>query len=211
MARKSSIAMAGMLLPRERVWESVRSFGTRKTFTAMTVQDGCAPMVPFETVSTYLLDLKKAGYLEQVGEATADKPSGNRKHPPIYKVVKTSFEAPRVGRDGAVARQGLGVIAMWRCMKVLKSFDYRDIARVASHPQLEVAEITAQKYVNALARAGYLTVLREPTRLLPGLYRLTKNTGHHPPAITRVKSVFDRNLGKFTWLQSEQEVCDGLE
>lgn len=210
MARKPPVEMTGMLTPRERVWQSVRKFGMRQHFTALMVEDGCLPTVPFQTVNAYLLDLKKAGHLEQIGHATPDTPAGSRKHPPIYKLVKTAFEAPRVGLNGVETRQGLGVLAMWRCMKVLKSFDYRDLARAASHPTLIVAEQTAQKYVNALARAGYLAILRAPTRLLPGRYRLTRNTGHHAPAITRIKCVFDRNLGQFTWQQPEQEVCDGL-
>lgn len=211
MARKPSIEMTGMLTPRERVWQSVRKFGMRQHFSALMVEDGCLPTVPFQTVNAYLRALKDAGYLELVERVKPETPAGSRFEAPIYKLVNTAFEAPRVSLYGRQARQGLGVLAMWRCMKVLKSFDYRDLARAASHPTLIVAEQTAQKYVNALARAGYLTTLRAPTRLLPGRYRLTRNTGHHAPAITRIKCVFDRNLGQFTWQQPEQEVCDGLE
>lgn len=211
MAGKPSIVMTGMLTPRERIWQSVRTFGPRKQFTAMMVEDGCKPTVAYDTVSQYLRDLKDAGYLEVVERIKPEKPAGSRFEAPVYKLVKTAFEAPRVGLYGKEARQGLGVLAMWRCMQVLKSFDYRDIARAASHPTLVIAEQTAQKYVNALAKAGYLTTLQEATRLKAGRYRLTKVTGHHAPAITRVKSVFDRNLGKFTWTQPVQEVADGLE
>lgn len=210
VAKKQPVEMTGLLTPRERVWQSVRRIGLKQRFTAMMVEDGCRPTVSYGVVSQYLRDLLAAGWLAQVDKVEPVK-AGNRFAAPVYQLLKTDFEAPRVGFMGKRVDQGLGRMAMWRAMKVLKDFDFRDLARAASHPTSLVEERTAQLYLNALARAGYLTMLREPTRQQAGRYRLKRDTGHHAPAITRIKSVFDRNLGEFTWQQTGQEVCDGLE
>jgi hypothetical protein len=52
--------------------------------------------------------------------------------------------------------------------------------------------------------------VREAKPGVPARYRLVRDTGAHAPAITRRKVVFDRNLGEFSYQESEQEVCDGL-
>lgn len=208
--KKALLQPTGVLTPRERVWQSVRSFGLDKTFTPLQVEAGCNPLVRYEVVVQYLRDLHQAGYLQLV-EKVQDKTAGNRYPTPVYQTIKTDFEAPRASRGGKQALQGLGRLAMWRAMRSIKRFDFRDVARAASHPELPVSERTAQLYVNALAQAGYLTQLRAPTRQVPGLYMLSRYTGRHAPAITRRKVVVDRNTGEFPWQETTQEVVDGLD
>jgi hypothetical protein len=208
--KKGLLQPTGMLTPRERVWQSVRSFGMTKTFTTLQVEDGCSPPVRYDVVSQYLRELQKAGYLQLV-ERVQDKSAGNRFPAPVYKTIKTDFEAPRVTLGGKQALQGLGRLAMWRAMRSIKRFDFRDIARAASHPEVTVSETTARLYIYALHTAGYLTQLRAPTRQLPGLYTLTRYTGRHAPALTRRKVVVDRNTGEFPWQETAQEVVDGLD
>lgn len=208
--KKTMLQPAGILTPRERVWQSVRSFGLDKPYTPLQIEDGCTPTVRYEVIVQYLRELHQAGYLELV-KRIKDAGAGNRFPTPVYKTLKTDFEAPRASLGGKQAMQGLGRLAMWRAMRSIKRFDFRDIARAASHPELTVSERTAQLYVNSLAHAGYLTTLREPTRQVPGLYTLTRYTGRHAPAITRRKVVVDRNTGEFPWQETTQEVVDGLD
>lgn len=214
MSRKPvKLQLIGLQTPRERIWTAVRELAQvdkTGTFTALDVQDATEPLVKFGVACAYLRHLSKAGYLGEVKPAKPMREHGNRVSTPVYKLVKDQGEPPRVGQTGTV-QQGLINEAMWRAMKVLKSFDYRDIVASASIPGFEVAEITAQKYVNYLARAGYFQTLRASTRLLPGRYRLERKTGPHAPAITRAKVVLDRNTGEFIHLETAQEVCDGLE
>lgn len=207
------LVLIGLQTPRERIWTAVRELAKADksgTFSALDVQDATEPLVKFGVACAYLRHLSKAGYLGEVKPARPMREHGNRVSSPVYKLVKDQGEPPRVGQTGTV-QQGLINEAMWRAMKVLKSFDYRDIVASASIPGFEVAEVTAQKYVNYLARAGYFQTLRAPTRLLPGRYRLERKTGPHAPAITRTKVILDRNTGEFIHLQTAQEVCDGIE
>lgn len=207
------LVLIGLQTPRERIWTAVRELAKADksgTFSALDVQDATDPLVKFGVACAYLRHLSKAGYLGEVKPARPMREHGNRVSSPVYKLVKDQGEPPRVGQTGTV-QQGLINEAMWRAMKVLKSFDYRDIVASASIPGFEVAEVTAQKYVNYLARAGYFQTLRAPTRLLPGRYRLERKTGPHAPAITRTKVILDRNTGEFIHLQTAQEVCDGIE
>lgn len=209
------LVLIGLQTPRERIWAAVRELATEDrsgTFTTLQVEDATEPLVKFSVVREYLWHLSKAGYIGEVKPAKPMREHGNRMSAPVYKLVKGQGEPPRVGPEGAPVLQGQGNEAMWRAMKVLKSFDYRDIVAAASIPGVfQVADTTARKYVNYLAHAGYFQTLRAPTRLLPGRYRLERKTGPHAPAITRAKVVIDRNTGTVAMLETAQEVCDGLE
>lgn len=193
--------------PRERVWAAIRKL--RKGFTIMSVQDHCAPMVTLTCVDDYFEDLAAAGFIQRVKRGA--KVPG-RQQPDVYDLVREQFEAPRLS-GGKPVTQGLGVLAMWRAMKVLqKGFDYRDIAAAASMDGFEVKVQAAKSYVLLLARAGYFREL-QPAKRKPGTparYALARNTGPHAPAITRRKCVFDRNTGEFSELETAQEVCDAL-
>lgn len=199
------LEMAGMLTPRERVWRAVRQLKAYP-FTIELVQDSTLPLVSIDAVQGYLLELCQAGYLQKLGEQGRVGPS---KFDEIsFKLLKDSFEAPRVATLGRRVTQGTGTLAMWRAMKALKVFDYRDVQRAASQGTCIVSAQTAKSYVLALDRAGYFRTVREAQPGTPGRFRLVVDTGAHAPAITRRKAVFDRNLGKFTWQQPAQEGCE---
>ncbi len=213
-AKAVKVQLLGLQTPRERVWAAARELaGADKAgkFNALEVQDATKPLVNFGITSEYMRLLAKGGYLAEVKKATPMKQHGNRVSTPVYRLVKDQFEAPKVNVNGGPALKGRGNEAMWTAMKVLPSFDYRDIASAASLDELVIAQTTARKYVNYLALAGYFQTLRAPTRLKPGRYRLERRTGPHAPAITRTKVVFDRNTGTIANLETPQEVCDGLE
>ena len=199
---------AGLLTPRERVWQGIRKL--RTGFTAESLQEAIGkPWLEIEPTREYLLHLTQAGHLERCDK---QRRVNNRFDQVTFKLVKDSFEAPRVTGGGKPVTQGLKTLAMWRAMKALKDFDYKDIQRVASLGKAcEVTAHSAKSYTVLLARAGYFKLMREAKPGTPARYKLVRDTGAHAPAITRRKAVFDRNSGEFTWQQTAQEVCDGLE
>lgn len=208
MARKPiHLEMAGMLTPRERMWQVIRRV---RKFTCMELQEACGrPMLNLETMQDYLLVLSLAGYLKQLNKQGQD---ARAKFDQVrFELVKDAFEAPRLDKHGREVAQGTGTLAMWRAMKALKEFDYLDVQKAATLGQFKVTAATAKSYVVLLARAGYFRTVREAKPGVPARYRLVRDTGAHPPAITRRKAVFDRNVGEFTWQQTEREVCDELE
>ncbi|MDZ7920731.1 hypothetical protein [Rhodoferax sp.] len=202
----------GLQTPRERVWNAMLKLSRPPhdgSFDKTMVQDYCSPMVSWTLVDDYFDALEAAGHLVRVGGKSPIK--GQMSEPIRFKLVQPRGEAPRVGRTGAKVTQGGGNEAMWRAMKVLSVFDYKDIAGAATLGSMVVKPETAKSYVLQLARAGYLTQIKASKPGVPGRYRLTRNTGMHAPAITRKKVVFDRNTGSFADLETAQEVCDALE
>jgi hypothetical protein len=202
------LEMAGMQTPRERMWAAMRKL---RKCTCMQVQEAAgSPFINLQTIQDYLLALENALYLERLNKQGHD---ARAKYSEVhFKLVKDSFEAPRLNKSGGKVTQGTATLAMWRAMKALKEFDYKEVKNAASLGNLcIVTDQTAKSYVVLLARAGYFRTLREGKPGMPARYRLVRDTGAHAPAITRRKAVFDRNKGEFTWQQPEQEVCNGLE
>ncbi len=201
-----------LLTPRERVWNAMLELSRPPhsgSFDKTMVQDHCNPMVSWTLVDDYFDALQASGHLVRVGGKSPMK--GQMSEPIRVKLIRVSGEAPRVSRTGAKVTQGAGNEAMWRAMKVLSVFDYKEIARAATLGPLVVKPNTVRSYIQALARAGFLALIKQSKPGTPGRYRLIKNTGMHAPAITRKKGVFDRNTGVFADLQTTQEVCDALE
>lgn len=201
--------LRGLATPRERVWAAILAQPKGQPFTKTTIQDKCNPMVSFTAVHDYCNALEKAGFITRIGGSGAAP--GALGQPIEYELAKRQHEAPRVDKDGKPVTQGTGTLSMWRAMKVMKAFDYHQIVQAACVGGLVVTEQTAKAYVIALARAGYLQVLRPSKPGTPAVYRLKLNTGPHAPAITRRKCVFDRNTASFVELETVQEVADGIE
>ncbi|MBX3588769.1 MAG: hypothetical protein KF796_19225 [Ramlibacter sp.] len=213
MARKPiELELSGLLTPRERLWAAARKL---RTFTLIEWQDATKPVVRIATCETYLRCLLNAGYLAPDLTCTPRRRRGFAER--RYQIVKDSYDAPRVARDGQRVAQGATTLAMWRAMQVLKDFDWHDIQRTASmptglgHTALTVPEATAKSYVAALARASYFTVVQPAKPGRAARYRLKHNTGAHAPAVTRRKVVFDRNDGQFKYQETAQELVDAIE
>lgn len=210
MRQPINLEVRGLKTPRERVWEALLQAGADKArFDRLTVQDLCAPVVRWTAVEDYLQALEKAGFIKMVGTLPATR--GKIAQQRLYVLVKAPGTAPRLCKKGGHVRMGDGNEAMWRAMKVLAVFDYTDIAKAATLGDVVVRPLTAKTYLNALARAGYLDTLRHAKPGTPARHKLANNTGPHAPAVTRLKTVFDRNTGVFAHLQTAQEVCDGFE
>lgn len=207
MARKPiELERSGMHTPRERLWAAARKL---REFTLTEWQDATKPVVIIETCESYLDCLVAGGFLKPgPRQRTAN---GGAFAEVRYRLVKDTLDAPRLDRGGRPVTQGAGTLAMWRAMNILKTFDWHEVQRAASLPDFEVTASTAKSYVKALAVAGYFQTVQPAKPGTAARYRLVRKTGRHAPAITRRKTVFDRNEGKFVWQESEQEVVDGLE
>jgi hypothetical protein len=212
---KREIELAGLLTPRERVWATIRRFSKRKPadFTALEIQDACLPLVNFSTVRNLLDQFAQAGALtKQAGEIMPGK--GSRRTTPTYTLAQDALEPPASGRGNKAAHaQGVGRLAMWRAMKVLKSFSAAELAQAASAGTVRVAESSAAGYMAALAKAGLLK--QRDTRGLKvnkgTRYMLINWTGARAPIYTSAKCVVDRNTGAVTLLASAQEMVDAQE
>ena len=198
-----------MMTPRERIWAAIRQL--KKRFNQDDVQGKCCPMVNFDTVRDYLRALEAGGQIVRVEDSQPIPQRGVARTQPRFDLVSKDHQAPRLQRDGSPVTQGLATEAMWRCMRVLKTFTPQQLADAATLGECVVGAQTAKSYIKHLARAGYLQVVTASVPGTQAVYRLIRNTGPHAPAVTRQKVVFDRNVGEFAELQTAQEVCDGLE
>ncbi len=206
---KREIELAGLLTPRERVWATIRRFSKRKPadFTALEIQEACLPLVNFTTVRNLLDQFAQAGALaKQAGEIMPGK--GNRRTTPTYQLAQDALEPPASGRGNKAAHaKGVGRLAMWRAMKVLKTFSAAELAQAASAGTVRVAESSAAAYVNALVTAGLVCSIA-PVGATRKRYRLVSWTGARAPLFTAAKCVVDRNTGAVTLLATAQEMVD---
>lgn len=196
-----------MQLPRERVWKAIRT--CKKAFDIDDVQALCEPMVNFGTVRDYMRALEAAGKIRRVQDSRPLR--GVVLSKPKFVLACKDHEAPRLLRNGTPVTQGLATQAMWQCMRVLKTWTPQQLADAATLGDCVVPVQTVKAYVKHLSRGGYLQVVVPSRPGTQAVYRLARNTGPHAPAVTRRKVVFDRNLGQSVSLESDQEVCDGLE
>lgn len=158
------------------------------------------------TVKDYIYRLNKGGYLEV---ANVDKKGGARRLY-TYKLIRdVGVNAPRLQRDGSVSTMGMGRLNLWRSMKILKEFDYRELSATATNELVTVKEIEAKDYVFHLEKAGYLKKVK-PANNAGSLARYclipSKFTGPKAPQIQRVKQVYDPNLQQVMKRQ-EPEPC----
>lgn len=200
MPRKPiQIERTGLRTPRERMWAAMMA---KRRFVRADIEDAAHP-AGRGALASYIQGLLKAGYLGKI--------ETGRFSACTYHVLRPQAAAPVLDREGAALKPALGTLAMWRAMKVRKTFDADQIAADATQGGVTCTRSTARSYVNSLARAGYLRV---EARAKPGTLarmRLVKDTGPNAPAITRAKVVFDRNTGELVLAQTAQEVGDGLE
>lgn len=197
MARKPiHLQAAGHLTPRERIWAAIRR---QRVFGVMTIEE--ETRCEITTITTYLQALAAAGHIAV--ETQAERGEKGQYRQGTWRLARdVGVSAPRLNRAGGEVRQGRGNEQMWRAMRILGEFDYRDIAVHASTEECQIAPATAKSYVVYLARAGYFSVVRPPRPGLPARYRLprAKVSGPKAPQIQRVKSVYDPNLGRIVWM-----------
>jgi len=167
MRRPARLERAGALTPRDRIWAAIRCFGQvgkgiARAFSVMEVMALSGQRD--DTALSYLRALEKAGYVAACGEA----PPALRRRREFrsFRLVRDcGVDAPRVKADGSPAEENAGREQMWRAAKILKEFDYRELAAAASTEKHPVSSDEAQTYCRFLKVGGYLTVTQRGTAI----------------------------------------------
>jgi len=208
MARKPVDIIAAAARPegRQVVWQAIRKL---RTFTVADLEH--ETRISEKTIRTYVRGLERADYLKKIGKQERAEHViyvSTNFVASIYRLEKdVGIEAPRVTRGGQEVTQGRAREQMWRTMRVLRDFNFRDLAVQASIEEVMVDEENARNYIVHLHRAGYLHITQpsrpghKPGTGTPARYRLipSKYSGPHAPQIQRVKQVFDPNVGRVVW------------
>lgn len=193
----------GYLYPQEAIWEAIRAL---KTFSradlAMWLVKHKVSGINDTTISSYVERLHRGAIIEHIETQLCQGVSARH----IYLlVIDRGREAPRLREDGTPVTQGLGTEQMWRAMKVLGDFTYRELALASTTEAAIVSEIAAKSYIGHLHAAGYLHMMPRDKLNQAARYKLlpSKITGPRPPMVQRTKRVFDPNLKKVVWREAE--------
>lgn len=174
--------------PRERIWRAIREWaqGTRPRENAFNLAEiACRAKTHEKTTRDYLGALTASGHLEQ---STIDGML-------FWRLVRDSREAPRVRADGSPVTMGRGQEQMWAVLRLLpQGFCVADLVLMASTDEVAIAPSTAQAYLKALARAGYVVADGKTYTFLPA-----KWTGPKPVQLQRIDQVYDPNLRRVVW------------
>ncbi|KAB7624352.1 hypothetical protein [Alkalilimnicola sp. S0819] len=182
---------------RQVIWEAVRRL---RRFRLKDVEE--ATRLKETTIKTYLTGLTNAGYLRRVDE---QQHTGHARYRPAWweLMQDVGVDAPRVRKDGTEVTQGRAREQLWRTMRIIGEFNYRELAVQASTEAHPVAESDVKHYCRYLHHAGYLICTRPSAGRNEARYRLVPRgyTGPQPPQIQRVRQVWDPNLQQVVWTQ----------
>lgn len=177
---------------RQRLWEALRAAPDGITPYRLHVECGVTPCATRD----YLRSLERAGYLERL--ETQCETTGERL---VRLLRRGSSEAPALTRDGKPSRQGVGVKAIWRALRIVGEASAIELSALAS-AAVPTAESTVTRYMAWLVQAGYVVVKRSGNSIRR--YRLLAHrySGPRPPVIQRSGStarVYDANLDRIVW------------
>lgn len=187
---------------RDVIWATIRKL---RTFTRLTLQH--ETRINLGTIASYVQGLLAAGYITET--KTKGKRGGTGEAQ--YELARdVGVEAPRVYANGKPATLGIGREQLWQAIRGLRSFNYVELAAVASTPQRQVSASEARDYVKALVRAKYLQCIQQASvgrkdsalaryRLIPA-----RNTGPKPPVVQQIRQVFDPNENRVVWPVKER-------
>lgn len=197
MARSSALVVPKLAVPvstgQEAIWQIIRDLDKKGPWSVADI-DGETNRAHFDTLTEFVHRLRAGGYVAVV--ETRPTKSGTPIN--LHRLLIKQSDAPRLRRNGSKAPPS-GQLQMWRAMRSLRSFDYRDLARVASTDDLTITEVTAKSYLHRLADAGFLQMLKPckqgRVNSSPAVWRLrpSMNSGPLAPQILRTRFVFDPN------------------
>ena len=219
MARRPArLERAGALTPRDRMWSAIRALQGDGTWFFSPVEvhfltNLRAPQeahVHVDSVISYMEALSRAEPPYVVRAVHLETPRTlqvGRKRSELhsYRMARdVGVEAPRVTSDGKPVTDGAANDQMWQAMKVLREFDYVDLAHSASTSAQAVSPQTAKTYLRFLERAGYVVVSKPSkggTGATKALYRFNRarNSGPRAPLVCKDKSVMDANSGQVVY------------
>lgn len=201
--------LAGGKSQRQRVWEAIRGLAGAGNEGAFSADDlSRTSKVEMTGVNDYVACLTAAGYLRMTGVSV-----GARRVKKVYVLARDNgIEAPRVRRDGSPVQHGAASQAMWAALTALDAFTGQMLAEIA-----KVKPCTALNYGAALARAGYLEVVRPGKGAgvgsLATVWRCARAHRQKPlaPMVTRLKAVYDPNVGAIVWQEGASAAADKVE
>lgn len=180
----------GKPVGRQAMWDAMRG---KDIFTLVDIV--ATSQREESTARTYINLLIKAGIVEEAG-----KKKNGRYQTTNYRIVRDlGHRAPRIRADGTPIIEARE--QMWRAMKMIKAFNYLELATLASTDECLVSPSDASDYCKHLLKAGYLKLEQEATNKRKAVYSLlpSMNTGPNSPKVQRTKVVFDTNLNKLMW------------
>jgi hypothetical protein len=188
------------LYGQDAIWAAIRDLGEfKQSDIEMWIFKRNLKSANEGTIRSYISRLTKGGYVELLRK----EHYRGKTYLHYYKLVKNSgVESPRLKKDGTPSMQGFGRENMWRTMKIIKEFNFRELAINASTDKVIVNELEAASYIRFLVKAKYISLkIKACNSGKPARYRFNSimNTGPKPPQIQKSKSVFDPNLNKVVW------------
>ena len=203
MGRKSvteNFTAQKYLQPQDAIWAAIRALKqfTRSDVSVQLVNDNIEG-INDHTINSYVQRLARGGYLS-IEKRTAYHGAAAQLF--VYTLTRDcGNEAPRLRKDGSPSQHGGANDRLWRAMKILKTFTYRDLIESASIEGGEIPATTVKSYIKHLHAAGYLAVTKPGAPNTPAHYRWlsSKNTGPRAPMILRTHQVFDPNLQQIVW------------
>lgn len=190
----------------EGYWSIIQSIAENGdgTFTIRAID--ALSNVDIDSIKDYVKRLEKAGYVAKVTTTSIATTTGIRETA-IYRLVRNSYTAPRIRRDGTVLPE-TSQDTLWRTMKMLKRFTASGLHLHARGAGCAPPLQTIKRYLNHLAQSGILR------RLSPGggrghacEYQLVLNIGARAPKILRAHIVFDPNSNAILGTTEAKEVA----
>lgn len=214
-----ALTAKGKLTGRDAIWAAIRqqrSFTCQTLWLALEREQGDNR----QSIDSYLTCLRNGGYIEMTEKRPVNQGADKRRQGGagsfeyVYQLIKDcGIDAPRLRKDGIKVTQGRSRENMWRTMRIISEFDFRDLAIAASTEEVQVKPSDAKTYIQYLYKAGYLVITQKAKRgrnATPARYRLiaSRYSGPKPPQIQRVRQVFDPNLNQVVWPVSADEALN---
>jgi len=193
------LSMAGGLLPRQRMWESIRTL-SRSNVALTTYNVARRSGQDDEAVRDYLRALSKAGIVKQLSASGRDA---------LWELVQDEgAEAPRVNRQGE-RQPPEAVECIWRALRILGELSAAEAAEQAQAGGASISEGAARVYLQGLALAGY--AVRDGGKPgNPARYRLIpgRDSGPLHPIYQRTtyEQVYDPNLDRVVWVKGQDSL-----
>lgn len=209
----------GQLTGRDAVWAQIRQqreFTRESLWLALERVQGDNR----STIDSYLTCLKNGGYIKIVDKRWLNEDKQHHRqgdrgtYEYVYALIRDcGVDAPRLRKDGSPVTQGRNRENMWRTMRIIGEFNFRELAMAASTEDVPIKPNDAKDYVHHLFKARYLVETQPAKRgknAVPARYKLvpSKYTGPKPPQVQRVKQVFDPNINSVVWSSEVGETTD---
>ena len=204
--RKPQHLLAGRADNRAVIWQvicTMRRFTHAELCHEIRVHAGYS--INDDTVRSYLQLLERSGALDVDAEQPVRGVARRKLYRlgPLGEPYAGRGEVPRFDSAGCV-REAVPTATdnMWRSMRILKHFSYRDLAIFSRTAAVSVSFEAARDYCKRLHAAGYLAVTQDnngPHSIRTYALLMSKWSGPRAPMIQRIKAVYDPNLGRVVW------------